>query len=181
MKTIAVLGVLGALSAATMAVGQEFPTPQKEHAWLTQFVGEWETQTEASAGPGQPEMKCQGTMSARMLGGFWIVSQWNTEMMGMRVSAVQTIGYDGESKEYIGTWVDSMLNHVWKYQGSVDASGKILTLEAEGPNFMQGGKSAKFRDAYEFKSKDHIVMTSSMQDEDGNWVTFMTGDVRRKQ
>ena len=95
------------------------------------------------------------------------------------MTAVQTIGYDEAKKKYVGTWVDSMMNHLWRYEGSVDDSGKILTLEADGPNFMAAGKTTKFRDAYEFKSTDHIVATSSMRTDDGKWVTFMTGQVRR--
>src|SRR5262245_61403848 len=68
-----------------------------------------------------------------------------------------------------------------EYSGTVDESGRILHLEAEGPNFLEEGKIGKFRDSYEFKSKDHIVATSAMQDENGKWVTFMTGNIRRKK
>lgn len=148
---------------------------------LKRFVGEWETTAEAPAGPGQPAMKCTGTISAKMLGGFWVVAEMETQMMDTKVNAVQTIGYDPKTEKYTGTWVDSMLNHMWKYEGSVDKTGKILTLEAEGPNFMQGGKLAKFRDVYEFQSKDKIKTTSMMQGEDGKWITFMTGTAKRKK
>jgi hypothetical protein len=159
----------------------KFPTPEKEHEWLKQFVGEWESEAEASFGEGQPSIKCKGTMKSRMLGGFWVVSEAKADMMGMEMNSVQTIGYDAKSKKYVGTWVDSMMNHMWKYSGEVDDSGKKLILEAEGPNFLAGGKIAKFRDAYEFKSKDHIIATSAMQGDDGKWTTFMTGNIRRKK
>jgi hypothetical protein len=165
-----------------IARGQEapkFPGPQKEHEWLTKFAGEWETESEAVAGPGQPAMKCKGTIQSRMLGGFWVISELKSDMMGTPITAIQTIGYDSQSKKYVGTWVDSMMNYLWKYTGSVDDSGKILTLEAEGPNFVQPGKLAKFRDIYEFKSPDHIVLSSAMQGDDGKWTTFMTGTARR--
>jgi hypothetical protein len=71
------------LFAASTLFAQEikFPTPQKEHEWLQQFVGNWSTDSEGSMGPGQPTMKCQGTMSCRMLGGFWILSELKSEMM----------------------------------------------------------------------------------------------------
>ena len=167
------------LCFSSLSYAQEFPKPQAEHEWLKQFVGEWETEALAPAAPGQPEMKCQGTIKSRMLGEFWVVNESKAEMPGVSVTAVQTIGYDPEKKVYIGTWVDSMMNHLWKYEGSVDETGKILTLAAEGPNCMADGKLAKFRDSYEFKSKDEIAVSSQMQGEDGKWITFMTGSAKR--
>jgi len=159
----------------------EFPKPTPEHQWLQQFVGEWESTSEGKMAPDGPTMTCHGKATSRMLGGFWVVTESEADMMGNKVHAIQTIGYDPAKKKYVGTWVDSMLNHLWHYEGTVDSTGKTLTLEAEGPNFVAPGKTAKFRDAYEFKSKDHIVATSSMLMDDGKWVQFMTGQIRRKK
>lgn len=183
MKPFPLLAVL-ALFSSTSLLAQEvpdFPKPQKEHELLKKFVGEWETTAEAEGPPGQPAMECHGTIKAEMLGGFWVVNEMQADMMGVQFKGVQTIGYDPKTKKYVGTWVDSMMNHMWKYDGSVDEAGKILTLEAEGPNFMEGGKTAKFRDVYEFKSKDEIATSSLMQGEDGKWITFMTGTAKRKK
>ena len=159
----------------------QFQQPTKEHQWLQQFVGEWESTSEVSMGPDLPAMTCKGTSNYRMLGGFWLINETQGDMMGTKIDAIQTIGYDTETKKYVGTWVDSMLNHLWNYEGSVDAAGTKLILEAEGPNFMAAGKLAKFRDSYEFKSPDHIEATSSMLGEEGKWVQFMTGQLRRKK
>ncbi len=178
--TTTLLCILFAYSLVAAQEAPELPKPTPEHKWLEQFVGEWESVSEASFEPGQPPMKCSATIKAKMLGGFWMVSETQSEMLGTKVEAVQTIGYDPEKQKYVGSWVDSMVNHMWKYEGSVDASGKLLTLEAEGPNFMTSGKLTMYRDAYEFKTKDHIVATSSMRGEDGKWVVFMTGHVHRK-
>ena len=184
MRAIVFVGLLPWAWAASMLAAQEapeFPKPQEEHAWLKQFVGEWETTAEASMGPDQPPMTCKGTMSSRMLGGFWMISESKAEVMGAPMTAVLTVGYDPQKKKYVGTWVDSMMNHLWRYEGAVDETGKKLTLEAEGPNMLQPGKTAKFRDAYEFKSADHIITTASMQGEEGKWIIFMTGEARRKK
>ncbi len=176
----AFLVALSFVSAST-AQEPEFPSPAKEHQWLQQFVGSWDSQSEGSMGPDQPPMQCKGTISSRSLGGFWIVNEMQTDIMGTPMTGVQTIGYDPAKKKYVGTWVDSMMNHMWKYEGSVSQDGKTLTLEAAGPNFMAAGKSTQFRDAYEFKSKDSIIATSSMLGEDGKWVVFMTGTINRSQ
>lgn len=179
VKFLFVLSMIFGSSSTLIAQTPEFPLPEKEHQWLEQFVGEWETESEGSMGPDQPVMQCKGTMNCRMLGGFWVVNEMNADMMGTPMTGIQTIGYNGEKSKYVGTWVDSMMNHMWQYEGTVDKSGKILTLEAEGPNFMAEGKTTKFRDAYEIKSSDHIIAISSMLGEDGKWVVFMTGNMRR--
>ena len=167
--------------SALVAQVPEFPAPEKEHQWLQQFVGEWETHSEGSMGPDQPPITCKGQMKTRMLGEFWVINEMQADMKGTPMNAIQTFGYDTTKKKYVGTWVDSMMNHMWQYEGSIDETGKKLTMEAEGPNFIAPGKVTKFRDAYEFKTTDHIVATSSMLGEDGKWVVFMTGDIRRKK
>lgn len=183
MTRMVTLGTICFACVASSAVHAQdepqFPAPTKEHQWLKQFAGEWESDSEAVIEPGQPPLQCEGTMSSRMLGELWVVSEVTAEMSGTTVTGIQTIGYDPTKKQYVGTWVDSMMNHMWQYKGTVDESGTKLMLEAEGPNFMAGGKLTKFRDAYEFKSKDHIIATSSMLTEDGKWITFMTGHMRR--
>lgn len=157
----------------------DFPSPEKEHQWLEQFVGKWEATSECSMGPDQPPIKSEGSMSSRMLGGFWVISEVSYETPGSTMNAIQTIGYDPAKKKYVGTWVDSATSHMWNYEGTVDESGKVLALDAEGPNFMADGKMTTFRDAYEFESPDLIISTSSILMDDGKWVTFMTGEMRR--
>lgn len=178
------------LATLTILVGsvvsaQEGPpvaTPEKQHEWLKQFVGEWESESRMATGgdPEAPAMK--GTMSSSMLGSLWAINQVKIiDMGGTPMHAIQTIGYDPASGKYIGTWVDSMMNHMWRYEGTVDAAGKKLSLEADGPDFNNPGKMARFRDAYEFESADVIIATSSMKSEGGEWVTFMTGRMTRKK
>jgi hypothetical protein len=179
---LASLAALLILPATLRAQEQpQVPGPQQEHQWLQKFVGEWSTHSKASVGPDQPEMECSGTITSRALGGLWVVNEMKGSMGEFEIHGLQTIGYDPQKEKYVGTWVDSMVNHLWHYEGTVDESGKKLTLEAEGPNHMAGGKLTKFRDAYEFVSDDKIIVTASMQGEDGEWVTFMTGEATRKK
>jgi len=159
---------------------QEAPKPEKEHDWLQQFAGEWVTSGEAVAGEGKEPVKLNGTASGRMIGGFWATIEAKSEIGGNPFTGIMTIGYVAAKKKYVGTWIDSMSSHLWHYEGTVDAAGKILSLDAEGPRMDQPDKKAKYRDAMEVKARDHLVLTSAIEQE-GKWVTFLTVDYRRKK
>jgi hypothetical protein len=185
MKRFVMAGwIVTLLAGATALQAQEappMPAPEKEHMWLQQLVGEWETETEAVMEPGKPPIKCKGSESARSVGGFWVLAENKGSFMDMPVTGILTLGYDAGKKQYTGTWVCSMMPHIWRYEGTMDAAGKVLTLETQGPDPTSPGKLARFKDVLELKSKDHKVMTSSMQKEDGEWVTFATMHYRRKK
>ncbi|APZ91996.1 DUF1579 domain-containing protein [Fuerstiella marisgermanici] len=153
--------------------------PKKEHEWLKQFEGQWSSSSKTVAAPGQPSTECTGSMKSSMLGGFWVVNKMRGHVGEVTFDAMQTIGYDSKKERYFGTWVDTMMGHMWHYEGTVDESGKKLILVAEGPDFTGSGKVTKYRDSYEFKSADLIIATSEVMGDDGKWVTFMTGEVKR--
>jgi hypothetical protein len=156
--------------------------PQKEHQWLQKLVGEWTCDFEATMEPGKPPEKSTGTESVRSLGGLWIVAEGQGEMPGGGAATTMlTLGYDPQKQRYVGTWIGSMMTNLWVYDGALDAAGRALALDAEGPSMAAEGKTAKYRDTIEFKSDDHRVLTSQMLGEDGQWHGFMTANYRRKQ
>jgi hypothetical protein len=156
--------------------------PQKEHHWLQKLVGEWTMEGECDMGPDQPKSKSTGTEKVRSLGGLWTVGEGQGEMPGGgEATMIMTLGYDPEKKRYVGTWIGSMMTYLWIYDGELDASGKVLTLNAEGPNMLTPGKMTRYKDVIEFKSDDHRVLTSHALGEDGKWHQFMTAHYRRKK
>lgn len=179
MRTLARLLVCAVIACGTTAVAQDIKEPG--HEWLAQLAGEWEIDAEMVVDPSQPPIKTKGKETARSLGGLWIISESTMEFQGMKMTAITTFGFDREKKKYVGTFVASMHDFLWKYDGSLDKTGKILTFDAEGPNPLKPGKLFKLRDVYEVKSKDHKILTSSMQTEDGKWQTFATANYRRKK
>lgn len=185
MKRMAAVGSVVALTIGVALCyaqeGPQMPPPEKEHAWLQQLAGEWEAEFEMEMEPGKPKVKSKWTETARLLGGFWLVAS-GTGMMGDKPMASSlTLGFNPKTKRYIGTWVDSTNSHMWHYDGSVDATGKILALDADGPDFNNPDKTAKYRDTFEIKSADHKILTSSAQGPDGKWTTFLTVDYKRKK
>lgn len=155
------------------------PAPGEHHKWLEQLVGEWTVESEMIP-PGMDPIKSKGTDSVRSIGGRWIVAELTNEIPGLgAMQAIMTLGYDSEKSKYQGTWVDSIQDHMWIYTGTIDATGKILTLEAEGPNMMDpSGPPGKYRDVIEIKSADQRTLTSSGF-MDGKWVQFGVSTYRR--
>lgn len=158
---------------ATPAFAQETELDQETKAkleWLEKFVGNWEVEHEGVA---------SGTMKCVMVGDHWLMNDFRMKSDLFDVRGIQTIGYDPEKKKYVGTWIDSMTGYMWHYAGEVDESGKKLTLEAVGPGMTDPEKTMRYRDAYEFSSADHIIATSSVENEDGTWTVFMKGTADR--
>ena len=108
--------------------------PQKEHKWLHKLIGEWDMEAESAMAPGEPPMKTTGTESVRSLGGLWILAEGEGEMPGGGSgTSLMTLGYDPQKNRYLGTWVGSMMTHLWVYDGSLDAGERVLTSTARAP------------------------------------------------
>src|SRR5437867_1016220 len=106
---------------------------QEEHQWLQKFVGEWTYETEATMAPGKPPEKCSGSESVRSLGGLWVLCEGRGEMPGGgAATTIMTLGYDPAKKRFVGTFIGSMMTHLWIYEGELDPAGKVLTLNTAG-------------------------------------------------
>lgn len=158
------------------------PKPQKEHMWLQKLVGEWTYESECSMGPDKPPEKTDGTESVRSLGGLWVLCEGQGEMPGGTPgTTLMTLGYDPQKKRFVGTFIGSMMTYLWVYDGELDEAERVLTLNAEGPDFAVPGKMAKYKDVIELKSDDHRVLSSHLLGDDGNWHGIMTANYRRKK
>ena len=99
---------------------------------------------------------------------------------GGAATMIMPLGYDPQKQRFVGTWVGSMMTYLWLYDGKLDASEKVLSLESEGVSMTGEDKMASYRDVIEFKSDDHRVMTSHMLGNDGQWHQFVTTHYRRR-
>lgn len=154
--------------------------PQMEHHWLQQLVGGWTYEGEAMAEPGKPPERFKGVETVRSLGGLWILGESHGEMPGGDpATMILTLGFDPAKKRYVGTWVGSMMSHLWVYDGSLDATEKVLTLDSEGPSMAGDGSIQKYQDVYTLESADHRILTSRAPKPDGTWIEFMKAHYRR--
>jgi hypothetical protein len=70
------------------------------------------------------------------------------------------------------TFVGSMMAQQWVYAGTLDATGRVLTLDTEGLKFDQTGRT-KYQDIIETVDDDHWILKSKMLADDGQWLPFM--------
>jgi len=97
---------------------------------------------------------------------------------------VMTLGYDPVNGRFVGTWIGSMMAHFWIYEGHLDESRKVLTLDCEGPSMaadgaVTGEATARYQDVIEILAPDHRTLSSQVLGEDGEWKRFMTAHYRR--
>lgn len=184
MRKIAIAGFLAAVLAVSAVAAQNVPGaagPAKEHEWLQSLAGQWEADLEVVAAPGQPPMKLKATETTRRIGQLWILTEAETKQAAMHFARGLILGYDTAKKKYVGTWVDSNSTHIGRYEGTMDAAGKTLTLEGEIPHPYDNVRMVKVREVIELKSPDQKVVTTSLQGDDGNWFTLVTVNAQRKK
>lgn len=152
--------------------------PEQEHLWLKKLVGNWTFEGEMSMGPDQPPMKSSGTETFRSLNDLWFIGEGKSTMPdGNSGTMIMSLGYNPETKRYLGTWIGSMMTTLWVYDGFIE--GNTLNLDAEGPSMAGDGKTATYRDSIEFVSDDHRILRSQMLTGDGAGNIFMTAHYKR--
>ncbi|OFV88549.1 MAG: hypothetical protein A2V74_02670 [Acidobacteria bacterium RBG_16_70_10] len=156
MRAVVVL-LLGAAVAAWAQEGPPLPKPGPEHELLKQSVGVWDATVEMFMAPGAAPTVSKGTETNRILGGFWLVSHFQSELMGQPFEGVGTSGWDPLKKKYVGTWVDSMSPGMSAMESTWDPATKTSTGWIEGPDLS--GKVTKTRETEEWKDADTRVFT----------------------
>jgi hypothetical protein len=160
---------------------QEMGTkPTAEHQWLNHLVGEWNVESEMVMGPDQPTMTSQGREKVINLGGLWAFCEGKSTMPdGTTMDYRSGVGYDVSFKEYRGFWLASMSSHLWKYVGTLSADGKKMTMNCVGPDMVNDGQTANYRDVIEIIDDNHRTLTSYGEGEDGTWTQFMKSSYTR--
>jgi hypothetical protein len=152
-----------------VAVAQDppqMPKPGKEHEFLKQLEGKWDVTGKILVDPANP-MEIKGTESSKMdLGGFWLRSHFKGEFLGQKIEGRSDTGYSPVKKKYVGTWIDSMMPHLFVMEGTADEAGKVITFTGEGFD-PATGKPAKEKWVIEIKDADTHTMTFYAADAEG--------------
>ena len=153
-RLAAIVALLPVVAAAQEAQG---PKPGPEHARLAKDEGVWDATVEMMFGPpGSPATTAKGTETNRMLGGLWLVSDFESEMGGQPFHGRGVLGFDPARKRYVGTWVDSMTTSLATLEGSYDAKTRTLAGVMET---NEKGKKVRTRQTTEWRDDGSRVFS----------------------
>jgi hypothetical protein len=155
------------------------PEPLPEHRWLQQLIGTWAYES-IHIGPDGAEMRTTGTERVRALGEVWVLGESDGETPGVgHGTSMITLGFDPAKQRFVGSWIGSMMHQMWLYEGGLDVSGTVLTLDTEGPHMTREGELGRYRDIVELTADGHRLMRTEALDDDGQWQPFLTMTYRR--
>lgn len=126
-----------------MAEWVKMNQPGPEHKQLAAHAGQWAA-TVTAYGPDGAGMESKGKETCTVvLGGRFLASVFEGDMMGMAFTGHGLTGYDAAKRKFVMTWADSMSTGIMCFEGTLDETRKTMTLHAEqkGPD----GKLEKWR------------------------------------
>lgn len=165
---VGALLVVGMTTAVGQAQEEEiFARPTPQHEVLKGEAGTWDaTMKIFMGGPGEPPQVSKGVETNRMLGGLWLIGEFEGEFVGQKFLGHGVTGYDTEKKKYVGTWVDNVTARIMPLEGTYDAASKTLTLYTEAISPITG-KPVKERHVHEYKDEDHRLLRMYQPGPDG--------------
>jgi hypothetical protein len=106
-----------------------------------------------------------------MVGGFWLITDFKSEMMGQPFQGHGTMGYDPGKKKYVSTWVDSMTPSLSVGESDYDAATRTFTGWTEGLDYQ--GRPTRIKAVTVWKDPATRVFTMSLEAPDGKDMTAM--------
>ncbi|MCC5822259.1 MAG: DUF1579 domain-containing protein [Phycisphaerales bacterium] len=185
-----IIAALAAVTIATVgfAIAGDEPTdhpqtqPANPAAFLERLTGKWTATSYAVMDPDQEPYRFEGKESARMLGRQWLVSEFLSEVEGVTINAILTVGYDPVIEKFVATYVSSMQSTLWSYTGTLDEEGNTLTLNTKGPFMGDPDQPADFRVLIRLKDADQWSMHSQiLMPDDGEWFEFLRLEYQREE
>jgi hypothetical protein len=145
--------------AQAFADAAKYLQPQPEHAWLEQFLGEWDTTMRVTMMPGQPPMESKGKASARwLLEGRWLLLESEGSMMGMPLKTATILGYDAFKKKFVSSMCNSFDPFLLQAEGMRDRSGQVLHLWGPMDEYLTGERDKPVRYTWRLPSADLRVL-----------------------
>lgn len=152
------------------------PQPTAEHALLKDHVGNWKVHCKFYMDPSQPPMETDATETIEMIGEFWTVSRFTSNMMGMPFTGCATMGFEPHTGKFVGTWMDSMAPAFFHMQGT--QKGDTIEMRCKAFSCMTNSV-LEHRTTEKHISKNERIFEMFVTMPDGNEMKMMTNHYRR--
>jgi hypothetical protein len=120
---------------------------------LKKWVGNWEATIESTGRDGKPVTNAAKS-SVKLLGGRWLITDFDGTFMGAPFIGHEVLGYDPLAKKYVLNWVDATATSFATGEGLFNPQTKTLTLTVTGRDDSTG-KMATWRQVDIWKDADH--------------------------
>ena len=98
------------------------------HSFIAKSVGEWDVASKMWMDPAGAPMEYKGQSSSKMvLGGRYLMEEFNSNIMGSPYEGLMLQGYDNLQKRYFSIWMDNMSTWPSISYGQVDDKGKFIS------------------------------------------------------
>jgi hypothetical protein len=177
LKKVVAMACLLAVAGVAPSAWAQFPTPEvtKEHKMLKADAGVWDAEMKIwMGGPDAEPTVTKGVERNRMLGDYWLISDFTTDLGGQPFAGHGQNGYDPVKKKFVGTWIDSMSANISTMEGTYDEKSGELTMMMTSID-PTSGQEVKSKSVSKRKGDNTRVFTMYMQAPggDGTWVKSM--------
>lgn len=133
-------------------------TPGEMHKVIASTNGTWDCDITHWMGIDSTPMKSKGTtVSKSAFNGLFQESEHTGDMMGMKFTGKETMGYDNSKKKFVSTWYDNMGSMIIYSTGDYDAAAKTITMTGDCIN-PATGKPMNLKWVYKLTDNDNMVM-----------------------
>lgn len=148
----------GGMDPAMMEAWAKYMTPGEHHKVLEMMAGDFKYTMWWKMSPDQPPTSSAGEYKGEMaMGGRFLMTMVNGEMMGQEFHGMGCLGYDNALKKHVSAWIDNMGTGIMRSEGACDASGKVITFSGEMLDPLTS-QMCKYKFVYTIKSNDEFSM-----------------------
>jgi hypothetical protein len=129
--TTAPAGMTGAPTpeqqAEMMKAWEAYAKPGPHHEKFAKMEGKWTVNMEDYSAGGDKPMTFQGESEFELiLGGRYLVNEYEGSMMGQKFEGMGISAYDNIKKKYVDIWIDNMGTGVFTSEGEENDKGDII-------------------------------------------------------
>jgi hypothetical protein len=156
------------------------PGPHPEHARLASRIGAWNIECTYFLAGDQSPLRAKGREVIRMLGPFWSISDFRSELMGAPFVGQATVGFDPERGLWVAHWVDSTSPFLLSLEGPSSEDDRVIQLEGDARN-VNAAVTAHYRSREERLAQDARRFEMWMTLPDAEETKIMEYDYRRAE